>query len=364
MAIVEHWVHRLMQPRVAKYAFVGATLLKVTAYVLFVFGGGVFWTSVSDANLYDAIANGDVHVKNAWGQFLRVLHELGLYSRPYLSAIIFTANCIAVPWFYTKLYVPADRTLVASDWYVLLLVALYPTLSFFSTDIYRDVPMVILFFGALYAFQHLCERSPKLWLQRQSWLLWILGGVCLYALFKLRFYLAASLLIAFVASYVLDITKRMWLGVVLYFLILYVADAQGIFNWMKIKYRLTYAAATTSYAIDFSQGLFLVNFVKSFLHSIYGLYFNGLLSILLFVVESVPALGLTAYVLFNKKYANQFIAFLIFFFFIYSGIWTIGVDALGTAIRYRIFSYLAILLAAYLIHQRKKESLESEAAHD
>lgn len=357
-------IQRLASPNIARYLFRSAVLLKIVAYTLFVAVGGVFWTATSDANFYDAIANGGVMVKNPWGNLLAVLNSWGLYSRPNLSHIIFGLNCVFIPWLLFKICMLPGRTQSAVVWYVLLLVTLYPTLSFFSTDIYRDIPMAILFLGFVYVVQIFFGTPPKLWFCQKNLLLLLTGFLCVYLLFVLRFYLAAALLMSVAAAYVFDLRKRIWVPAILYFSVLYVADALGIFNWMKIDYRLTYAGAGSSYNIDFSQGFFLINFVKSFLFSIYGFHFNGLISTAFFVLESVPVMLLTAYVLINRKYANQFVGFLIFFFFIYSGIWAIGVDALGTAVRYRIFSYLAMLIAACLIYQAKQISFAAEGEND
>lgn len=339
-----------------KYALATVILLKIIAYVYFVHAGWQAWSSVSDADFYDSVAKGYVNANNYWGNFLIFLNTNGFYSRSTLTHVIFLCNCMLIPWLFSQIHIKSNREISKNDRRILILLALYPTLNIFSLDIFREVPMVLLFLAFLNVVRLLMTSHSGELVNVKSFVLFFAALLVLYLLYNLRFYLSLALIIALLASCFIDFRNNLWKFVLLYFIVLQVADLMGVFEWMKLEYRYTYAGARSVYGIDFSSGLFLINFLKSFSYNIYGFYIYDRLSFAVFVIESVPALLASIYVFKNRQYASRFVGFLIFFFFIYSGIWALGVDSLGTAVRYRIFSYLAIFLAAILVGQKISES--------
>ena len=50
---------------------------------------------------------------------------------------------------------------------------------------------------------------------------------------------------------------------------------------------------------------------------------------------------------------NRFVSFLLTFFVIYTTIWLLGNDNLGTAVRLRIPSYLVIFASMFIVYQTK-----------
>jgi hypothetical protein len=50
---------------------------------------------------------------------------------------------------------------------------------------------------------------------------------------------------------------------------------------------------------------------------------------------------------------SKFVIFLLTFFVIYSTIWLLGNDNLGTAVRLRIPSYLVIFASMFIVYQTK-----------
>lgn len=339
-----------------KYTFATVILLKIIAYVCFVHAGWQAWSSVPDADFYDDIARGYVNANNFWGNFLLFLNTNGFYSRSTLTHVIFFCSCILVPWLFSQILIKSDREISKNDWRILILLALYPTLNIFSLDIFREVPMVLLFLAFLNVVRSLMSSHSGELVNVRNVVLFFVALLVLYLLYRLRFYLSLALIIALLASCFFDFRKNFWKFVLLYFIVLQVADLMGVFEWMKLEYRYTYAGAGSVYGIDFSSGFFLINFLKSFSYNIYGFYIYDRLSFAVFVIESVPALSASIYVFKNRRYANRFVGFLICFFFIYSGIWALGVDSLGTAVRYRIFSYLAIFLAVLIIEKNPDEA--------
>ena len=59
------------------------------------------------------------------------------------------------------------------------------------------------------------------------------------------------------------------------------------------------------------------------------------------------------YVIKNIKLADSFVRFLIIFFVIYASVWLIGNDNLGTAVRLRLYNYLAIYISFFYILRLK-----------
>jgi len=75
---------------------------------------------------------------------------------------------------------------------------------------------------------------------------------------------------------------------------------------------------------------------------------------LLFVVESVPLIAGLVYTCRNWRFVDQLSKFLCVFFGIYGTIWLLGNNNMGTAVRLRIFNYIAVLLCVVSIYVRKK----------
>jgi hypothetical protein len=238
---------------------------------------------------------------------------------------------------------------------------LYPTVTYYATDIYRDVPMAVVFLVGVLVVQHLMAvKSTLISAKELAWAMLLVA--CLGVLYALRFYLAAAMVIALVASHVFNLSKNTLIPFALFLLTFSVADEAGVFNWMKTDYRLTYAAAGSAFGIDFGQGNFWLNFLNSLLKGLYGLHFSGWLSIVMFVTESLPALIATVYVAINRRHIDKFAGFLVIFFVAYASIWIVGVDSLGTAARYRVFNYLAIMLAACVVNKNKQQLVEGKIA--
>jgi hypothetical protein len=349
--------------KINRHALLVSTLL-VIALAKFVFFfvqskyGVVAVGGTSDADYYDAIALGRLADPNAWGQFLKLLNGAGLYDRYRVAIAIALVNAVLVPWLFYKNIVYGRRSALGLiELCAVFFMCLYPTVIYYTTDIYRDVPMVVVFLVGVFVVQYLMAvESSLISTKGVAWALLLLA--CLAALYTLRFYLAASMVIALVASRVFNLSRNVLIPLALFVLTFTVADEVGVFNWMKIDYRLTYAAAGSAFGIDFAQGNFWVNFLNSLFKGLYGFYFNSRLSIVMFVTESLPVLLATIYVALNRRYIDKFAGFLVIFFVAYASIWVVGVDSLGTAARYRVFNYLAIMLAACVVHQNKQQLVD------
>lgn len=327
---------------------------KIVAFIVYASMGFPSLYEVTDANAYHAIATGSLDKKYPWGLFLKTLNNVGLYSRDVITYLTFTVNCLLIPWLMAKVLLDTEDSLQAIDWVALIAVSVYPTLTFFATDIYRDSVMVAMFLFLIWIARKVFREDGL----REAFSMgfWSLALVVfvISALFWLRFYLVAAMIIAFVAAYFINVLKRPLTYLAFYVATLLLADALGLYDWMKGDYRASYEGAGSAYAVSYLIDGFLMAFTKSFFYSIYGFSFSNLFSYLFFVLESVPAMFATWYVFHNRRQATRFINFLIIFFFIYVAAWNVGVDALGTAVRYRIFNYLALCIAACLIYKNKR----------
>jgi hypothetical protein len=315
----------------------------------FSFGGG------SDADFYHGMATYAIQNEgvNIWPYLLRGLNDWGLYSRDLIKHSIFALSLFLVPLITLKLLKSPNQEDQNSTWMAAIAVSAYPTLMYFSTDIFREVPMVVLFMLALLGVKYLQIKIAILSFERESYVWAIMTIAIVVVLYGFRFYLSLAIVIAFVVATRFRFEKPLWAPFFLLVFVLSCAYWFGVFNWMMGTYRQTYADAGSSFGVDFSQGIFAANLIRSFLACIYGFIYQGNLSVAVFILEGLPAFIASAYIFINRQYSDKFVSFLVVFFVVYAVAWIVGVDSLGTAVRYRIFNYLALLFAACVIYQNK-----------
>ncbi|ASE27043.2 hypothetical protein [Psychrobacter cryohalolentis] len=321
-------------------------------------GGG------SDANYYDNYALGrfDLAV-NVWPVILRSLNDIGIYSREYISYLFFLLNLFFIPSMVSKISGLSFKYHQKYYLYIFLLCAIYPTLFIFTFDIYRDVFMVFIFLMGCFFVKKSLESS------RFSRFLLMLAVSAIVGLFLLglRPYLGYAFLLSLLL-WKIKFTKRriIFLGA-LYFLALFAANYVGIFNSLT-EYRAGFEEAEggSNLGIDFSNPImFIPNFILSFLGQMLGLYITNPLAIVLLIVETVPFLFMLVYVIKNIRWADKFVRFLIVFFVLYASVWLIGNDNLGTAVRLRLYNYIAVYIAFFYIlrlkslHSRKIQVVKS-----
>lgn len=118
-------------------------LVKIFIYILmrnnFIeldLGGG------SDANYYHSYAQGFANAAvNIWPVLLRGLNDFGLYSRDIVSYILYFLSLIVIPIMVAEISGLRFKEHQKYYLYALLVCSIYPTIFFFSTDIFRDVFM-------------------------------------------------------------------------------------------------------------------------------------------------------------------------------------------------------------------------------
>ncbi|MEN4983906.1 hypothetical protein [Acinetobacter modestus] len=305
-------------------------------------GGG------NDADYYHLYATGveDIAV-NIWPVILKYLNNLGVYSREIISYFLLLLNLFIIPVLVAKLsnldFSQSQKTYL----YTVFICSVYPTLFFYTFDIYRDVFMVSAFaIGCLIVKESL--NSSKFIYFSFYYLMAILIGVFLL---KLRPYLGYSFLLSLFLWKIKLTKKRIYFLGFFYFLLLFIANYIGLLDSLT-EYRSGFdeGSGGSTLGLDFSNPvMFIPNFILSLLGQLFGLYITNPIAIFLFLIETVPFFFMLVYVIKNIKLADNFVRFLIIFFVLYASVWLIGNDNLGTAVRLRLYNYFAIYICFFYI---------------
>lgn len=321
-------------------------LLIKNNYLAIDLGGG------NDADYYDQFANGFQNIEvNIWPVILKTLNHFGLYSRSFISNIFLFLNVMAIPLITCRLAGLSFNKDQKNYLYLYLLCLVYPTLFYYSFDIYRDVFMVYVFLIGCLAVKKF-SKSRTVYQLVFYCILSILIG-CFLVL--LRPYLGYAFIIAFL-MWKIELTKRrlIFLGII-YLSVLFLANYIGILDFL-IKYRSTFEDmdGRSNLGLDFSNPLmFIPNLALSIIGQMFGLYIVNSFAAVIFVIETIPFFYMLIYVIRNIKLADGFSRFLIIFFVLYASVWLIGNDNLGTALRLRMYNYLAIYICFFILLKLK-----------
>lgn len=317
-------------------------------YISFGLGGG------SDANYYHGYALGYIDLAvNFWPVILRFFNDIGFYSRDGISYLFLFINLFIIPFIVGKLSGLNFQNSQKYYLYSVLLCLIYPTLFFFTLDIYRDVFMVLTFLVGCLIVKKCLSRSNFISFS-YFYILAILMGLFLLAL---RPYLGYAFLLALVLWKIKLTKKRIFLFAVLYLFALFIANYIGVLDSLT-EYRSGFeeGQAGSTLGLDFSNPvMFIPNFILSTLGQLFGLYITNPLAMILLLIETFPFFIMLKYVIKNIKMADSFIRFLLIFFVIYGSVWLIGNDNLGTAVRLRMYNYLAIYISFFYILNLKRQ---------
>lgn len=309
-------------------------------------GGG------SDANYYHAYAQGFTEVAaNIWPIILRYLNDRNLYSRELVSYVFLFFNLFAIPFIIVRLSGLRFNKNQKYYLYVFLLLFIYPTLFFYTFDVYRDVFMVFSFLIGCLVVKRCLHSTGFLPFIFYFSISIVIGMVLL----GLRPYLGYAFLLSLLLWKIRFTKKRLVFLGVLYFLALFVANYAGFLDVLT-EYRSGFEEGDggSTLGLSFSNPImFIPNFILSFLGQMLGLYITSPLAIFIFLTETAPFLFMLIYVIKNIKLADSFIRFLIIFFVLYGSVWLIGNDNLGTAVRLRMYNYLVIYISFFYILRLK-----------
>lgn len=330
--------------------FVKAVLLIFLAFHDYnFFGGG------NDADYYHAYALGlDDTVANVWPIILRFLNEIGLYSRPGVGGILLFLGIVLVPYMVAKLSIVKESSARNKFfWGVVLLVSAYPTLFYYTFDIYRDVFMVFVFLVGVFFLRKISITRTGFY----KFLLFLVAFAIAYFLFLLRPYLGLAFGVSLVFSGFYSFKRY---PLLLSFLGLCAGlNTLYFFGFLDLilKYRSMFSNGLeggSNFGIVFSSAAsFLPDLFKSVSYQLFGFFFVNLPSMVVFLLESVPFIFALSYLVVNRKYSSKFVDYIVVFFVAYSVVWLLGNDNLGTAVRLRVFNYLAIYIACMIVYQNK-----------
>ena len=334
--------------------FFGAYLYFSHSYL----GGG------SDANSYHQYALGlNDSVVNSWPVLLRWLYDLGLYNRVGVTLALFVVANLYIPFVFSKIVVffttrVDERRFLF--WNSLVFLSFYPTIFYYSLDVYRDVLMFASFLTAVYALLSL-YYGKSLVVRLVALIIFLfLSFIC----YSLRNYLGFSMVLSLIVSAFVNFKKRFWFLGVGYLIGIVFVYQLGLIDRI-VEYRgVEFSPGGTTIGISMlnKNGFeFLYLFVYSLLVQLFGFYLFKIQGVLAFFSESLFFIVLFVYVVKNKKIINVYMNYLICFFLTYSSIWIIGNDNLGTAVRLRVFSYLSIYLVAISVFIIKRSKYYDES---
>lgn len=311
-----------------------------------------------DADYYHGFAIGNIDFAvNIWPEILRYLNNNNFYSRLSLPFVLLFFSLVFIPLIVNKI---ADNTFRYKQKYYLylyLLCLIYPTLYFFTFDVYRDVFMLTCFLiGCLFVKKSLNSNNALAFITFFTFAL-LIGGF----LTALRPYLGVGFIGALFLWNITFTKRRLIVLSFLYLLVLFSANYVGIFDSLT-EYRAGFEEGGngSTLGLDFSSpAMFIPNFILSFLGQMLGLYITNPLAVILLVVETIPFLFMLIYVIKNVKWADKFVRFLIVFFVLYGSVWLIGNDNLGTAVRLRLYNYFAIYISFFYILNLKEQALKN-----
>lgn len=309
----------------------------------------------SDADYYHGYATGYNELAvNTWPILLRYLHNYSLYSREYISYILLFISIVLIPIITCRLSGLTFKKYQKKYLYLFFICLLYPTLYLFSFDVYRDVFMVFSFLAGCLVVKRCLNSSNYI----NFLLLFMFSLIIGFLLLGLRPYLGYAFLLALFLWKIKFTKKRLVFLAVLYFSALFFVNYLGYLDFLT-DYRSGFeeVGGGSTLGLDFSNPImFIPNFILSTLGQLFGLYITNPLAIILFLVETVPFFFMLVYVVKNIRLADDFVRFLIMFFVVYGSVWLIGNDNLGTAVRLRIYNYLAIYISFFYILRIKSLS--------
>ena len=241
-------------------------------------------------------------------------------------------------------------------WAASVVTAAYPTVMYYSMDVFRDVFMVFVWICGLFVFK-LFSAGTKRGMRIALMLLGLFFSIFLYSL---RPYLGLAYFTALLFGGFYSFRSFPLLRTVLVYSIgLSVMFTAGLLGPL-VNYRTGFdplnGGSTLGIQFD-SLATFFPLFFQSAVIQLLGLHFSNLLSVTMFFLEGLPFVLFLIYVVKNRAYSTKFVDYLLVFSIAYASIWLLGNDNFGTAVRLRIFNYLSVLIAFFVIYQRKHIAL-------
>lgn len=338
--------------------------LQIIFWLILQFPSFNIYASGNDSELYHRYATGLInHTSNSWPKILRFLHDVGLYHRGAISFTMFMTTLTVIPSIALKIIdteapnLSGGRAHVKKvKTYILLFVVAYPSTFIFSLDLYRDILMLNVLL--------ICLLMVQLFLKVKGahrYVFLFIFFFLSYVAFGLRAYLGAAIIGSFLSFYFLQWTnvtgKKLIIGGVIF---LVISHQMGWLD-LLIIYRGEegFVTGSTTFGIGL-VGISTINFVMlvglSLLYQIAGLYILGPILLFVFLVETLPILAMIRHILRYAKFISPFGYYLLTFLIVYTFIWVIGNDNMGTAMRLRIPTYIGIVILFGCVEIRRVDA--------
>ena len=335
-------------------------VFKIIVYFIYQYGFNISFGGGSDAGTYHNAAIGKYSVAvNFWPIMLHWLYEHGLYDRKIISDILFFISVFILPLLFIKLINDKRSHEEKVFYYSLLWFISYPTVYFFSNDIYRDIFMVFIFMIT----SCICKAGCLSYNFKFKIFCFTIVFLLSYVLYLFRPYLGFSVAVAIVFYPILFMFKRMSIVLLLYFVFCTIAAKIGLFEpLMEYRSGFDLSSGGSTLGIQLTGGnplLFIPKFILSYLFQFFGLFLVSPSAIFVFITESIVVIYSFIFLCKNKKYFDNFVAFLICFAVVYNTVWIIANDNLGTAVRLRMYSYIAIVVAGVITYRNKEKGIEN-----
>ena len=331
-------------------------LIKIALFTYFKwFSPGTIFGTGNDADYYHTYALGfGVEEVNYWPVILKFLNERGLYNRDIISVISFVTSMTLLPFIYYKMVkIQGDeiQPVKAASYFLIIF---YPTIFYVTGDVYRDVLMFVILILCLLLYKKILEIN----LLKGYVYFFIYFGLA-YFLYMLRPYLGFALgLTPFVYLIFLKTKRYVKTWIIVYFVTLVLLKTFGgieeILDYREGFSRFGTGGTTMGVGL-LNKGpiMFVFYYIYTILAQLFGLFLVNISALISFILESVAFTLACIYLFKNSKFMNKLAVFLVTFFVIYSSIWLLGNDNLGTAVRLRIPSYLAIFASMFITYQTK-----------
>jgi hypothetical protein len=323
--------------------------------------------SGNDADFYHNYAVGSVNFfYSGWAEILRVLESLGIYNRLLLTTFIYILYLLSLIYVFHRFFSVNSQLTKSAEKKAKFLAYIYffsyPNLIYLSTDIYRDLLMLVIFLYLAVYIRNFPTVNHSRGVFFKVLCVFLGGGVLYY----LRPYLGFSFLVSFVFVYFYF--PRIYGFKLLAYLLFYFILLLGLFLYgfldRIIAFRgesgFDYGASSFGLSLMGQDAIgFFKSFFISFMYQVFGFYYSGFRSITIMVFETIPFLYALIYLLRNRRYIDRFGTWLLVFSLLYSTIFVLGNDNLGTASRLRIFIYVSIFVAALRIYLLKLHNILS-----
>jgi hypothetical protein len=325
-----------------------------------------------DSDYYNDYALGlDVPASSIWPTILRELNEIDFYNRSIISSLLFYIANLIIPFLFASLLPrPITKNTIKPYkmvyWKIVATIGIYPSIFFYSLDIYRDTIMIFLTGISL----HLAKTIIKKSFTQKPLCFFILISL-FYLTYLFRPYLGFSLLSA-IFLYKLHIKRLniLYLTMIYLFALALLKSSGAIDDLLTYRDSDVFIDAGSSLGINLTKTSpisFIALYFYSAILQFFGLYIISTKALIVFISESTIIIFCTIYIIKNRTLLTPFLRYLITFSIIYGTIWIIANDNLGTAVRLRIYNYLCIILVAasiylekrYILYRKKRINLES-----